>query len=224
VLDHDRDDLSEYAKNLAGDYAAPSHQWMLENSEWEHAVQSYLACITFMDHQVGRVLDALNDSGKADDTIIVLFTDHGFHLGEKQRWAKRSLWERSTRTPLIIAAPGLSAGTTCTRPVGLIDLYPTLIELCGIAPKEGLEGQSIAPLVRDPALKWDRPAITTFKQNNHAIRSERWRYIRYADGSEELYDHAKDPHEWHNLAQDPEYANVIKKHAKWLPATNVPGV
>jgi arylsulfatase A-like enzyme len=108
--------------------------------------------------------------------------------------------------------------------VGLIDLYPTLIELCGIAPKEGLEGQSIAPLVRDPALKWDRPAITTFKQNNHAIRSERWRYIRYADGSEELYDHAKDPHEWHNLAQDPEYANVIKKHAKWLPATNVPGV
>ncbi len=224
VLADDRDDLPDAAIALAADYAAPPHAWMVEHGEWKHAVQSYLACISFMDHQVGRVLDALDASGKADNTIIVLFSDHGFHLGEKQRWAKRTLWKRSTRVPLMISAPGMASGRTCARPVGLIDLYPTLIQLCGIDEKPGLEGRSIAPLLREPAAAWERPAITTFRRNNHAIRSERWRYIRYADGSEELYDHSNDPHEWRNLAGAPEYAEIIRKHARWLPKVNVPEV
>ena len=224
VLLNDRDDISEFAQNLAGDYAAPSHQWFIENNQWKHAVQSYLACVSFVDHQVGRVLDALEDNEYADNTIIVLFSDHGWHLGEKQRWAKRSLWQRSTCTPLMISAPGLTRNRQCSQPVGLIDLYPTLVDFCGIKPKTDIEGRSIVPLLKNPAMKWKYPAITTFEQNNHAICSERWRYIRYADGSQELYDNSKDPHEWHNLASDPEYADIIKQHAQWLPKVNVPSI
>ena len=224
VLLNDRDDISEFAQNLAGDYAAPSHQWFIENNQWKHAVQSYLACVSFADHQVGRVLDALEDNEHADNTIIVLFSDHGWHLGEKQRWAKRSLWQRSTCTPLMISAPGLTRDRQCSQPVGLIDLYPTLVDFCGIKPKTDIEGRSIVPLLKNPAMKWKYPAITTFEQNNHAICSERWRYIRYADGSQELYDNSKDPHEWHNLASDPEYADIIEQHAKWLPKVNVPSI
>jgi len=222
VLLNDRDDISEFAQELARDYSAPPHQWFIENNQWKHAVQSYLACVSFIDYQVGRLLNALEDNKLADNTIIVLFSDHGWHLGEKQRWAKRSLWQRSTCSPLIISAPALARESQCSQPVGLIDLYPTLVELCGIEPKTDIEGRSIVPLLKNPAMKWEYPAITTFEQNNHAVSSERWRYIRYADGSEELYDNSTDPHEWYNLAHDPEYADVVKQHVRWLPKINVP--
>ncbi len=218
----DLDDISDYAIKLTLSGVAPRHRWFLEHGEFAHAVQAYLACISFVDHCVGITLDALERSGEAENTIIVLWSDHGFHLGEKQRWAKRSLWEESARSPLIIAGPGCLKNVQCNRPVELIDMYPTLIELCNLPSKKKLEGVSLQPLLNNPKAEWSRPAITTFGPNNHSIRSQRWRYIRYDDGSEELYDHKTDPDEITNLAHLPQFATVISEHAKWLPKINVP--
>ncbi len=218
----DMEDISKYAIRLCASGAAPRHSWMMENDEWKHAVQAYLACTSFVDHCVGMALEGLEESGLAENTIIVAWGDHGFHLGEKERWAKRSLWEESARVPLIIAGPGIQKNVRCDRPVGLIDIYPTLVDYCGLKEKKGLEGLSIMPLLKNPQLKWQRPALTTFGPNNHALRSEHWRYIQYDDGSQELYDHRKDSHEWKNLASDPQYADVIADHVKWLPKVNAP--
>ena len=222
VLENDRDDVPQYGRDMTVGVTPPPHSWIVDNGEWEHAVQAYLACITFADHYIGKVLDAVDARDDAGNTVIVLFGDHGFHLGEKQYWAKRSLWDRATKVPLIISAPGRLANAHCKKPVGLIDIYSTLTDLCGLPGNERLEGQSITPLLDDPQHKWPRPALTTFGQNNHGLRSERWRYIRYADGSEELYDHQSDMHEWHNLAGRPEYAEVLAAHRKWLPKVNLP--
>ncbi len=220
VLDSDHDDIPEIARQLTINPTAPRHEWMVEHDEWRHAVRAYLAANSFVDSLVGMVINALDASGAADNTVIVLWSDHGFHLGEKQKWAKRSNWEESARVPLILAGPGIAAGQPCAKPVGLIDLYPTLADLCGLPEKPGLEGVSLRPLLENPDAEWDRPTITTFGPNNHSIRSEHWRYSIYADGSEELYDHRVDPNEWKNLAGDPELADIIAEHRKWLPKVN----
>jgi len=224
VLKNDRDDLPQYARDLTIGFPAPRHEWFVEHGEWKHAVQAYLATTTFVDHQVGRVLAALDSSRHAKNTVIVLFSDHGWHLGEKQRWAKRSLWEDSTRVPLIVAAPNVKPDRRSDRPVGLIDIYPTLLDLCRLKADPEHEGRSLVPLLEDPTLKWEHPAITTFGPHNHAVRSTRWRYIHYADGSEELYDHRTDPHEWHNLAADKQHADVLAAHRQRLPKGNLPAL
>jgi arylsulfatase A-like enzyme len=172
------------------------------------------------------VIDGLEDSGQADNTMIVLWSDHGFHLGEKLRWAKRTLWEETTRVPLIIAGPGVVPNAKCSRPVGLIDVYPTLLDCCGLPARSDLEGTSLRTLLEDPAAQWERPAICTFGPNNHSVRGQRYRYTIYADGSQELYDHQADPNEWHNLVADaqavtPEHREVIDRLSQWLPSTNV---
>lgn len=220
VLPSDRDQLPEYAKLLTFGYVAPKHDWVVEANEWKPLVQSYLACISFVDHCIGTLLAGLEQSGAADNTLIVLWSDHGFHMGEKMHWAKRTLWEESTRIPMMIAGPGLPANNPVNRPVGLIDIYPTLVDLCELPPKEGLDGLSLRSLLTVPGAGWDRPAITTFGPNNHSIRSEHWRYIRYDDGSEELYDHRKDPRERVNLAANPEHRGVIEKLSQWIPDSN----
>lgn len=222
MLDGDFDDVSQYAQDLTYSLMAPRHKWMIENGQFEHAVQAYLACVSFVDAQVGRVIDALDESGQADNTIIVLWSDHGFHVGTKQRWGKRTLWEATTRVVLMVSAPGLSRDRKCDRPVGLIDLYPTLIELCGLDRVTGLEGHSLVPLLKDTQAPRAWPALTTFGRNNHAVRSRNWRYITYADGSQELYDQRTDPHNFHNLAGDPKYQGVIDRHRRWLPQVNQP--
>jgi arylsulfatase A-like enzyme len=197
---------------------------MKEENRWSLAVKAYLACIRWVDEQIGRVLDALDESPYADSTIIILYTDHGYHLGEKQRWSKFSLWERTTRVPFIVSVPGGAKGKS-SKPVELLSIYPTLIELCGLPRNEDVEGVSITPLLRDLNADWEHSAISTLGQNNHSIRDERWRYIRYADGSEELYDHETDPNEWYNLASDtpkPEHAKVIARLRQHLPKVNLP--
>ncbi len=200
-----------------------SHHNITRHGLWRKAVASYLATATFVDHCVGQLLDALDGSAYADNTIIVLWSDHGFHIGEKMHWEKRSLWEESTRVPLIIARPqDRSAGDRSSRAVGLIDLYPTLIEMCGLPSKDGLEGRSLVPLLDDPMLEWNFPALTTQMPGNHAVRTEHWRYIRYANGDEELYDHRVDKHEFKNLAEDPQYQSVKARLAEHLPKHQVP--
>jgi arylsulfatase A-like enzyme len=182
-------------------------------------VQSYQAASDFADQMVGRLLDKLDATGRADSTIIILWADHGYHLGDKEATVKFTLWEKANRVPFIIVAPGITKpGTRIERPVSLLDIYPTLIELAGLPEKEGLDGQSLLPLLKDPQATWESPAVMTWLRGNHAVRSDRWRYIRYRDGTEELYDHSTDPWEWTNLASNPEYAEIIEEHKKWLPS------
>lgn len=220
VLPTDRDQLSEYAKTLTWGHIAPKHDWVVSADEWKPLVQSYLACISFVDHCVGTVMDGLEQSGAADETLIVLWSDHGFHMGEKMHWAKRTLWEESTRVPMIIAGPDLLRNQSVSKPVGLIDIYPTLVDLCSLSSQRGLDGVSLRPLLTRANAIWERPAITTFGPNNHSIRSERWRYIRYDDGSEELYDHRKDQRERVNLVSNPEYSSLIRDLSRWIPEHN----
>ena len=216
----DRDDLPEIVNELTRAPAAPAHDWFLKSGNWKKAVQSYLACVRWTDEQVGRLIDALDKSPHAENTIVVLYSDHGFFLGEKERWAKQSLWERATRVPFIISAPTMTKGTRCNRPAELLSIYPTLLDLCGLPGRKALEGASLIPLLKNPNAPWQRPALTTHGKNNHAVRTERYRYIRYHEGSEELYDLREDPNEWTNLAAKKELAPLKEELAKWLPKTN----
>ncbi len=201
-----------------GDHAA-----MLRSGRWKEAVQAYFAAIAYCDAQIGRLLDAYDQSPGRKNTIIVFWGDHGWHLGEKEHWRKFALWEEATRTPFIWVAPGVTQpGGVCHRTVDLMSVYPTLCSLCGIEKPRHVEGENITPLLLDPNAAWDKPAITTFHRNNHAVRTARWRYIRYADGSEELYDHDADEYEWTNLAKDETHAGVKRELMKLLPTTNKP--
>jgi arylsulfatase A-like enzyme len=221
IRDDDLDDVPPMGVKMArpdGD-----HRKVIESHNYRKAVQGYLASITFADAEVGRLIEALGKSPYADNTIIVLWGDHGWHLGEKLHWRKFSLWEEADRAPLLMVVPGVTKPDgRCPRPVSFMDIYPTLADLCGLPIGEHLSGQSLRPLLENPQASWDRPAITTHGRNNHAVRSERYRYIRYSDGTEELYDHENDPMEWTNLAGNAETAAVKKKLGKWLPNENAP--
>ena len=192
--------------------------------QWKPAIRAYLASTAMTDDLIGRIVGALEKSKYADNTIIVLWSDHGFQLGEKERWAKFSLWERATRVNMIWKAPGVTKpGSTSAKPVNLLDIYPTLASLTGCEPPEGqLEGNDLTVLMKNPEASWDETTVTTFGYKNYGIRSGRYRYIVYADGSEELYDHEKDKWEWHNLANNPEYAGIKKKMRKRIPAHHEP--
>ena len=183
-------------------------------------VHSYLACVTFTDDQIGKVLAALEDSPYSDNTIVVLWSDHGQHLGEKRHFRKQALWEESTRVPLVFSYPGWIKPGVCNEPVSLLDLYPTLVDLGGLPVNTKLDGRSLVPLIEDPSIKWEYPVVSVWKYRNYSIRSKHWRYIRYRDGTEELYDHRKDPEEHFNLAMQSEYDLVKAEHIKWLPTTH----
>ena len=198
------------------------HKWINENNQWEKAVQAYLASLAFADDMVGNLIKALDKGPLSKNTIIILWGDHGYHLGEKESWEKFALWEDTTHVPLIIVDPRRTkSGTQCESPVSLLDLYPTLIELCGLRlPPQKLEGRSLVNSLIRPMEKTGRVVITTQGRGNHAVRSSRYRYIRYADGSEELYDHKTDSHEWNNLSLDPGLVKVKSKLMDYLPKFN----
>ena len=199
------------------------HRWVVETGNWHDAVRAYLAGISFADAQVGRIIDALDASERAQNTIIVLISDHGFHLGEKERWRKDTLWEDVTRIPLIIVAPGVTTPASHTdRPVSLMDLYPTLAELSGLETPQHVEGNSLVSLLENSNASWEHIALTTAGFRNHSVRSERYRYTRWSDGSEELYDHKNDPDEWNNLARKEALASVKRELASRLPDKNAP--
>jgi choline-sulfatase len=217
----DRADTPEFSWNLHWRLPEPRRAWLERNGQWKHLVRSYLASISFADSLVGRVLGALERSGQAQNTLIGLWSDHGWHLGEKEITGKNSLWDESTHVPLILAGPGIHRGR-CTQPVELLDVFPTLCDLTRLPAPAGLEGQSLMPQLTRPRTPRLRPAITTHNPGNHAVRYERWRYIRYADGSEELYDTLTDPHEWTNLAGKPEFQPTIADLKRWLPQGEKP--
>ena len=208
------DDIPEWGKKLAD----KEHRFnpVIDSGNAAEAIQGYLAAISFADHQIGRLLNALEKSPHANNTIVILWSDHGFHLGEKYHFAKSTLWEESTRIPFIIYAPGLNNAQVCDRPMDTIDIYPTLTELCGITPPSGIDGISMVPLLKNLHMEW-KPAVTMLQYQNITVRSEKWRYIRYVDGSEELYSHTKDPGEHRNLANLPEYKDIIQELSKSIP-------
>jgi arylsulfatase A-like enzyme len=214
----DLDDLPPAAADIAQAGKDKRFNMVVECGELRPAVQGYLSSIAHADALIGGLLSALDKSPYSNNTVIVFWSDHGYHFGEKQRMAKRSLWERATRVPLIVVAPGITkAGGRCSKAVDLMSIYPSLVELCGLPAKPEIEGVSIVPLLRNPKAKWSHAAITTHTKGSHAVRSEQWRYISYANGDEELYNHEKDPEEWNNLADQREYASVKKNLSRWLP-------
>ncbi|MBI2481299.1 MAG: sulfatase, partial [Planctomycetia bacterium] len=217
----DLDDIPPAGVRMAkpdGDHAA-----MLKSGRWKEAVQAYLATIAFCDGQVGRLLAALEQSAYRDNTIICLWSDHGWSLGEKEHWRKFALWEEPTRTVFIWKVPGMTpTGMQSPRTVDYMSIYPTICSLTGVSRPSHVEGLDISSLLKDPNAPWKTPALTTHNKDNHSFRSEQWRYIRYADGSEELYDHATDPYEWTNVAGDPKHAAIKAGFAKHIPAVNAP--
>lgn len=220
MKEDDCDDLPSSGKAMAANRRSDL-ELVIREGKYREMLQAYMANITFADALIGQLLDALDASPAAKNTIVVLWSDHGWHLGEKQHLHKFTLWERSTRVPYIIVAPNVTpTNTLCSRPVGLIDTFPTLNELCSLPTVEGLDGVSLVPLLKEPSLQWSRPALTTHGQSNHSLRTDRWRYIRYANGDEELYDHTTDTHEWYNLAAKPEFADVTTELARSLPRTD----
>jgi arylsulfatase A-like enzyme len=223
VLDGDRDDIPDFAWNLHWKLPEPRLSWLRESGQWKPLVRSYLASTSFVDSQVGRVLTEIENSGHAKDTLVILFSDHGWHLGEKAISGKNSLWERSTRVPLIVAGPGIRSGQRCAQPAELLDIFPTLVDLAGTAPVAGLEGLSLRPQLDHPDTP-RRAAVTTHNPDNHAVRDQRWRYIRLGDGSEELYDLSNDPNEWKNLASIAEFRPQIERLKSLLPASSAPHV
>lgn len=220
VPDNEFEDIPMMGKAIAYGYT-PRGGWYDVTQKpgmLPELVHSYLACVSFVDDQIGRVLEALENSPNRENTIVVLWSDHGQHLGEKRHFRKQALWEESTKVPLFFKIPGAkNMGNKSNQAVSLLDLYPTLLELCGFPDLDKLEGESLVSLIEDTEVSRERPVLTTWRYKNHAIRSDNWRYIHYRDGSEELYNHLNDPGEHTNLSSDPQYADIISEHKKWLP-------
>ncbi|MBD3415204.1 MAG: sulfatase-like hydrolase/transferase [Candidatus Aminicenantes bacterium] len=228
VLENDLNDVGDRVIDIAhrsGHY----HKHVLEAGQWEEAVQGYLASIAYCDAMFGRLIEALGCSSYAQNTVVVVWSDHGWQLGEKEHWRKFALWENVLRSVLMIKAPkgtpGLPQGTQgarCDRNVSLQDIYPTLLDLCGLASRKEIDGRSLVPLLKRPSRKWDYPAVSSYDFSEFSIRKDHWRYTVYIDGSEELYDHRKDPEEWHNLADDTEYETIKKELSQHLPENPAP--
>jgi arylsulfatase A-like enzyme len=201
------------------------HKWVIENQQWKKLMQGYLASISYVDHQLGRILDALDRTpGMKNNTIIVLWSDHGFHIGEKANWEKFALWDQTSRVPLFIHAPGVSKDGEKTRqPVTLTDIYPTLCELAGLPTPSQCDGLSLVSQLKNPGAKRDRLALCSFQFGNektpsHGVADERYRFIRYGNGFEELYDLKNDPHEFENLIKNPKFTSVKTRLTKGIPA------
>lgn len=218
TLENDRADTPRHSWTIHWSLPEPRLQFLQEKGQWTNKVRAYLASVSFVDAQVGRVLDALEAGGFADNTIVACWSDHGYHLGEKEITGKNTLWDNSTRVPMMFAGPGIAKGARCKEAVELLDLYPTLSALCDLedAPAN-LEGLSLVPQLTDAATPRERPAITCHGPDAFGVRTETHRYIRYGDGSEEVYDMATDRDEFHNLAAMPEVADLKKELAAWLP-------
>ena len=213
----DLDDLPSAGKRMG-----PNRYFehIRQQDQWKQGIQGYLASIHFADAMLGRVLNALESGPHNDNTIVVLWSDHGWHLGEKQHWQKFTAWRAVTRVPLMVrvpqhAAPGLmvgtKAGTVCDRPVNLLSLYPTLTELAGLPAKGGNDASSLVPLLKDADARWDHVSVTHLgTPGSYGLSAEDWRYIHYANDDEELYHIADDPYEWSNLAQVPDHVKKLE--------------
>lgn len=216
----DFDDLPAIADAVHQMPMMPTTDWAIETDQWKDITQAYLASVSFVDHYIGEVLSALENSKYKDNTIVILWSDHGYRLGEKGSFAKHALWQEATKAPLIISVPLGERGGIRSQAVELLDIYPTLVDLCNLPLNASNEGKSLKPLLENKNLEEESFAITTYGRNNHAVASAQFRYIHYEDGSEEFYDHEKDPHEWYNRVNDSTYTATIQMHQSKLPKHN----
>ncbi|MGD9417893.1 MAG: sulfatase-like hydrolase/transferase [Verrucomicrobiota bacterium JB025] len=224
------DDLDDLPP--AGKKRGPNRYFahILKQGQWKQGVQGYLASIAFADAMLGRTLDALENGPNKDNTVVILWSDHGWHLGEKQHWQKYTAWRACTRVPLMVKVPektpGMPEGTkpgVCAKPVSLLSLFPTITDLCGLPRKADNHGVSLLPLLRDPAADWDHVAVTFLDEvGSYGLSGERWRLAHYANGDEELYDIESDPYEWTNLADDPKYSGKLAEMRALAPKDFVP--
>jgi len=221
MRDDDLEDCSPFSQYLHWRLPEPRIDWLRKHNQHRNLVRSYLASVSFCDSQIHRVLEALKKSPHSENTIIVLWSDHGYHLGEKGMSGKTTLWERSTRVPLMIAGPNIKS-SACKQPVELLDIYPTLADLAGIEVPDAAQGISLRPQLENPDAIRQRPAITTHNPGNFSIRDERYRLIHYADGSAELYDMQEDPNEFTNLIGQSKMQSVRNSLLSYLPETFSP--
>ncbi|GIZ09468.1 sulfatase [Flavobacterium sp. UMI-01] len=198
----------------------PSTEWAIQTGEWKKMIQAYLACVSFVDYEIGRVLDALDKSEHGANTIIVLWSDHGYRLGEKGTFAKHGLWDSATKAPLLFVSPNLPKGKVIDTPAEMLSIYPTLLELCNLPAYNRNEGISLVATMKSDKVVNKAFALTTYGENNHSVNQGRFRLTQYEDGSQELYDHKIDPNEFTNLAKFTEYKSEIKKLKKYFPKTN----
>ncbi len=214
---NDFDDIPAFSRRVNNAPMMPTTEELIKNGQWKEVIQAYLACVAFVDAQIGKVLTALEESPYAENTIVVLWSDHGHHLGEKNRVSKQSLWERDSRTLLLFKDIKGDGGKVSHKPVQLMDIYPTLLELSGLPAYELAEGNSLANLIHHPDMDWPHVALTIYGIGNVAIRSDQYRLIQYEDGSQELYDLIEDPYEWTNLANSQKHAGIILELQKAIP-------
>lgn len=219
----DLDDLPEIIRKPKTARKNRHHKRLSELGIIDEAILGYLASVSYADAMLGRVLDALAQSPYRDNTIVVIWSDHGYHHGEKGDWGKHTLWERTSNVPFIWAGPGVASDQKIETTVSLIDMYPTFVELCGLAEDLGLEGESLASVLAYPDSAKDRDVFLPFlRPNAYAVINRDWRYIRYDDGSEELYNLHLDPHEWENLALNPDYDAIKTRLEKSAPRDHAP--
>lgn len=214
----DLDDLPPAIRRKKINRTKAHHDKLKKLGAIKDAIHGYLACISFADALVGSILDALDQSPYADNTIVVLWSDHGYHHGEKGDWGKHTLWERTSNVPFMWAGPGIAKGIRSDLTVSLIDMYPTFIDLCSLTkPQHNLEGTSLAGVLSAPQKSMDRTVYLPYMSpGEFAFVNKDWRYIHYLDG-EELYDLSKDPNEWFNIANKTEFHDVIEKFRKLSP-------
>lgn len=219
TIANDLEDLDSAAKDVAAEiFSGGKHSTILKYQQWEKAVQAYMGCTSFVDTQIGYLIKELKNSGKLDNTIIVLFSDHGYHLGEKEHWGKFTGWKESTHVPFIIIDPASKNKGLCNETVSLLDIYPTLIELTGLQNSEIIfDGESLTSFIENPIKKTERVVLTSFRKGNYAVTSTEWKMIRYKDGSTELYNRLDDKNEWYNLANQTRYKDIIISLEKQLP-------
>ena len=212
------DDLDDVPDSARRNWSTPFVRLVKEKGQLAKAVQGYLASCSFADACVGQFMEALDKSKYRDNTIVILVTDHGFQLGHKDRWEKFSLWRQGTHTPMIIRLPGsiVKPGAT-NAATSLLDIYPTITELLGLEPPRKLDGTSLVPLLLNPSSKRETPAIITWERGSHSLVRDSWNYIHYHDGSEELYNHIIDPNEFKNLADDPQYREMMNELKGYKP-------
>ena len=218
--DDDLADVPQGGRFLSEIYAPRWRGFGANNPDaWRRIMHGYLACSSFADWNIGRVIKALDQSKFASDTIVIVTSDNGYHLGEKHHYGKSTLWEKSAKVPLFVRLPDQHhSGKTSDASVGLIDLYPTLIGQCELdSPPQKLDGRDFSPLLLNPDTAWKHPVITTYGEGRFSVRSGRWRYIRYSSGEEELYDHNFDPHEFTNLAGESEHTQTLERLRSLLP-------
>ncbi len=221
--DDDLEDLPPKVRRRKENRKRQHHDKLVKLDAVEDAIHGYLACVSYADAMLGRVLKTLRESAYANNTVIVLWSDHGYHHGEKGDWGKHTLWERTSNVPFIWSGPGMARGAKIDATVSLIDMYPTLVEQCGLKPANNLEGESLASVLADPSTAKDRDVYLPYLDpGGYAIINKKWRYIHYSDNTEELYDVSRDPNEWNNIADRPKFVAIKRQLRASAPKSFAP--